>query len=609
VSTFSKLAQFPVAISTDAGTGIVVSDSQRAVRASGAGNVTVSLPPGLYKVRYQAANTTQDHVFEVVDRGLHLRATPLEFRTPMPLRNTSTTHEFHEGPASRLSTLSLETAGVGSEIALFVRDSAKRYREGSPSMPWKDLSLREPNGDLIRDWSTAGIRDADSGYGAMRVALNPGWYWLSLSRENEPALRLPVIASDGWCATVYVDCIGAEAERVADLYTASVIVSRPGERFRADDDILRLTELAKQMLGNGRGSIDTDHLGLMLDGKFEYPMLGIFAGHILRLRKNPNLPLLRIVVQNLEKLLPGHPDVVALRIAVARLDSTANMRTVRISGPPMLRASWDVLTEASTRMPDLLPVDAAWMDFALSLSGSRLWLVSLDSDPVPESAAPMESEGANTEALTTATSGTLGAELTAVPTATSGILRGELAAAAKHFGVEWLEDNPVAIANVVRALLQGVDGKIDWHKIIAVLSTFRQTLEDPDIARTPLEQILRRKLIALIDGNDSIGLEHQGLTLESMARDFRVPPKLLLNALQSLVGRFRRQPIAAASLSSLLITRVSDLFRSAASSPLLNAVAPFPTSEPLPLDPLIGTVPSAEPDAPPTIHDDPRRNR
>jgi hypothetical protein len=102
----------------------------------------------------------------------------------------------------------------------------------------------------------------------------------------------------------------------------------------------------------------------MLWTKFENPMLGIYAGLLhLRLKKiDPGL--LREVVANLVGLVGPLPDVLALGWGLSVRDQTfredvlfkASLdRPGDLATPPMLRASWDHLLEATTLRPDLVP--------------------------------------------------------------------------------------------------------------------------------------------------------------------------------------------------------------------------------------------------------------
>jgi hypothetical protein len=501
-----------VGITADTGTEIVVTDANRARVGSDAGRLSLQLPPGLYKARFKAGSVSSDRVFEVVDKPVHLSAPSLEIRSPVPLAGTATTHEYQEDGARALSHLPPEKIGAGSEIALFARDSEKRINVGPPAEPWRGLVLQRLSGIADVDFSATGTRDPNRGFGASRVELDPGAYLLTLERKSGPVLQLPVVASAGWRTTVFVNCAGTAGEREPDLYAASAIVSRLGEPFEPYDEVLRFAELAKQSLAQGRVSVDAESLSKMLHLKFEYPMVGILAGHLMLLSGKPSYELLCTVVDNLEKLVPGHPDVLALRVALIRDGATPAQDDLRLAYPPMLRSSWDIFVEASSRMPLLLPVNAEWMKYAHGLCGSQLWL-TWQRPPVAEAKGKGFMAGIK------------------------GIGKSEW----DHgFASVWRalrRDEPrekvlASLADLAKSVFVGADGRLSKRLVASVWNQFRHQLADPSIAASPLQNALRRKLLSLLDDSDSD--DDDEFTLAGLARDLRVPVPVLIEAAHAL---------------------------------------------------------------------------
>jgi hypothetical protein len=504
-----------VSIAADAGTEIVVTDDRRMKVASGAGKLSLQLSAGLYKVRFKAGGAHSDQLFEVSDQPLQLQSPRLEIGTPVPLAGTITTHEYQEDGARNLAGVDPQKIGQGSELALFARDSLKKWQEGPPAEPWRGLVLQRLSGITDVDFSDCGLRDPDRGYAAARVELDPGTYLLTLVRKSGPILQLPVVASAGWRTTVFTDCAGPSTEREADLYGASVIVSRPTDNFEPYDDVLRMAELAKQSLLKGRVSVDAESIANMLQSKFTYPMIGILAGHVLLLAEKPNLSLLRVVVNNLETLVPGHPDVLALRVALSNEDPTMRMEDIRVSGPPMLRSSWDILVEASGRLPLLLPVNAEWMQYTCSLSGSRVWLAWQRPPATPPA----------------------GLNFVARPES-FGIRKPEWnKGMASVFQVlnrnDPLETVLRNIMESAKAILATSDGKLDKKEITATWEKFKYALSDVSIATNPVQNSLRRKLLSLLEDADG-DPNDESISLGKLARDLRVPVPVLIEAAHAL---------------------------------------------------------------------------
>lgn len=473
-----------VTVIADAGTEFVISDSQRLRIQSGAGQRRFMLPPGIYKARFMAGGLSRDQLFEVDTQPVTLHAPTLEIASPVPLSGTSTTHEYHEGPARQLARLAPVTLGKGSEVALLVRDSRKQWNVGPPSEPWRGLLLQNLAGVTEYNFATEGLRDGDRGVAAVRMEVEPGTFLLTLWREKTSAWQLPVTATPGWRTTVYLDCTGDDRARQPDLHGASVIISRLQDDFMPEDPVLKLAELAKLALQKGRASVDAAALSRMMSQKFTYPMLGILAAHVLLLEPKPDLDTLKIVLKNLDGLIPGHPDVLALQCGLSRHEPVQALEDASLSGPPMLRSSWEMLVDASSRYPHLMPMDAEWMQYACALSGSQVWLVW--QRPRSEQS---------------------GGTFFAKP------------------------------GMFTSRALSNKNARRNPNQLAAIWSPFHDLLKDPSIARNPLQSAVRRSLVSFLDERSES--PEAGLTLEALARDLRVPSGLVVQAANSLLVNVR----------------------------------------------------------------------
>jgi hypothetical protein len=109
-----------------------------------------------------------------------------------------------------------------------------------------------------------------------------------------------------------------------------------------DLKFLSLTETAKSVLSYDRPIVPSDEeISASLGQKFQCPILGLLAAHLLRLRYGELCvkwdkgaaaarKKMEIVLRNLEKLMPGSPDVGALQFALGRAG------TGDFGVPPML---------------------------------------------------------------------------------------------------------------------------------------------------------------------------------------------------------------------------------------------------------------------------------
>ena len=172
----------------------------------------------------------------------------------------------------------------------------------------------------------------------------------------------------------------------ANLADAAVFMVKIGgdrtpEEFMAKH--LRLTDLARQGLAQGRNPMRPDELRDMLWAKYENPMLGIIGAHLMLRASEPDMDMLHEVVGNLERLVPGHPDALALRLAVNARRNVEMAEAPVCAAPPMLSASWQIIVEQSIKWPNIAPPGslAARIGFG-NLLGSTWFVWGRERSPV-----------------------------------------------------------------------------------------------------------------------------------------------------------------------------------------------------------------------------------
>jgi hypothetical protein len=142
---------------------------------------------------------------------------------------------------------------------------------------------------------------------------------------------------------------------IPDLNTASVYLWRIGNSFAPEssdnkqpDEYLtahvmqsqQCTELALRSLVDGRNLLSMEDVDTnMLVEKFSNPMLGILGCHLLFQEPAQDAKLVKTVISNLNRLLPDHPDVIALRVMGRQLSlkDPIGAPLPAATWPPMLR--------------------------------------------------------------------------------------------------------------------------------------------------------------------------------------------------------------------------------------------------------------------------------
>ena len=123
-------------------------------------------------------------------------------------------------------------------------------------------------------------------------------------------------------------------------------------------------ELANWGLREGRSVVPRNLVNLLINAKFVNPMLGIVGAHCLLMGPDKDADLTNTVLTNLGRLVPGHPDLVALRWIAAREGIVAGpmARAIEpgagITWPPMLLPSYRALIEMDVLLQDAIADDS-----------------------------------------------------------------------------------------------------------------------------------------------------------------------------------------------------------------------------------------------------------
>ncbi|AKJ03458.1 Hypothetical protein AA314_05084 [Archangium gephyra] len=364
-------------------------------------HLVTELPPGLYKIRFRVGPFLQElhQALEPGSQGVLVEAPWMRFDSPAPLANTRLTHEYHEEAAEKLSRSDRVHVqlGAGSRLFVFTRDWELKG-EGHPA---NGLSLHDVEGRLLVEFWRAGEQGGAGldAWAACHLELKPGSYRLRVDAGPEGVFEQIIVTCAGWQTQVFLlrtrYGVHDDAPWRPDLSNASILMEHASQDrgFQAWDERLRLAELARLSLGGRQPYLLQKHLGELLKGKFENPMLGLYAAHALLENRtsapasvDSHRPLLHEVVSNLQGLIPGHPDVEALRLWLELV--SPETLSGRYASPPMLRGSWSIIVEKTGTHPALIPADSLAARISRNVWGSSPWLIwQLENAPAPHRVA------------------------------------------------------------------------------------------------------------------------------------------------------------------------------------------------------------------------------
>ena len=374
---------------------IEVLDAGYQVRAKGYGRLEALLPTGLYNVRYRAADAMAELPITLrPNEPFSLTVQPeLRFASAAPLELTSTSREYHQAHARRLSAAPPVKKGSGALFFLFIRD----LDPAGPDHPARGLTLHGSDGkmllraDRVLEVSTD---EREARWAGRNIELDPGVYRLRLALQRRRAVEMSVVACPDWQTQVFLLRQPAPPDTgerpVLNLLDATQLMAARSRGFEPREGVkqgrvapaevgedLRLAELARQALAHGRRAIGMEDLRALLDGKWHDPLLGIFGLHLLLMRSEGDLDLVDRVIARLrhEILHPfRHPDVEALAAEAARRRNIP-IDVAPVAHPPMLRRSWEMLVRATAHQRSLIVPGSLAARIADRLWGSGAWLV------------------------------------------------------------------------------------------------------------------------------------------------------------------------------------------------------------------------------------------
>jgi hypothetical protein len=160
----------------------------------------------------------------------------------------------------------------------------------------------------------------------------------------------------------------------ANFDAASVSLIPEGGQYDPSSSEARYTELALQALAGARRLRGAELRGILSE-KYRDPMLGIYGGHLLLMEQDPDLGLVDTVIGNTDGLIPGHPDVRALKVAAALRRDPPGPADEVFDSPPMLAAGWRAVVAASRIDPSVVPPGSLSDLIADRIARSGPWLV------------------------------------------------------------------------------------------------------------------------------------------------------------------------------------------------------------------------------------------
>jgi Caspase domain len=348
-------------------------------RGSIGGTKELKLPSGSYKVRTEFDHVTIETLLDL-DEPTRLSTreqlpSAHELYTATPLAQSPTSHEYYTGPSQQWSQQPTRppVAGVASSsLFIFIRAIDRESYDSNTNLS-QDLLLLDRMGNEVSDFSPSSTqRNGQVGWLAFHVAAPHGTLFLRFTGKPDRETSLQLYP--GWQTQLFLMNRGKPL-----LETMKIFLAPLGAGFRPKDRESGAADMALNGLQSNQDLLTDSALDLLLSGKFENPMLGLVAAHVLLQRQrafqtrlslenrrprteeqkqqNQRQRTIRVVLQNLSRLVPGSPDVAALHLLAGSI-TPSSPHKFTFGTPPMLRPGLMAVISEAIRRPAILAQDS-----------------------------------------------------------------------------------------------------------------------------------------------------------------------------------------------------------------------------------------------------------
>jgi hypothetical protein len=287
-------------------------DSAFRVVVKSVGRLSAAIAPGVYELR---ATT-----------GRHRHTTIISVRAGQSYTNDDVVVPFGQVTPAAGTSCAAAVARLSDEVTTFTPGDAGVVV----------LLLGEPGQAL--DFShvemlkaeTKGLSDAADGWAGWSLRTSPGGHMLRYHTDDDRWVDVPLWLPESWQTLVFVPCPAGRPDPAAAV-THLWPLHGPWAPDPEQDIAL---ELLLQGLGS-RGAVPEilPHKG--------NPMVTLALAATLATHGQTDSPQFTVLMAELDRWLPGHPDVAALKLA------SGNSAAQLISAPPSLAALlWKVLLPA-----------------------------------------------------------------------------------------------------------------------------------------------------------------------------------------------------------------------------------------------------------------------
>ncbi len=354
--------------------------------ARSVGSLDVQVPPGVYKIKFRRGNAVSQETLVLppdtpaVDVTAPAGFGPETAQRQPPPRAPQRAARAVPGAGAAPSRATARATRRSSALAVTVT-----ARSEAPVAPFAGVRLCDEKGRTVADQAAQRADKAEM----VLPSLRPGVYRLQVTLKEVGTLEQTLALCRGWRTEVETGVRnyalpGEPAVWGADLGDATILMA-PEAEPAVPDEVRNYAKLVKAWLAGPQLTIATAHAERVVSTSIADPLFGLCLAHALvrqteidrssgTREPRPRRALVKALVDTLQTLVPGHPDLEALRLWLGRRVAR------RFALPPMLANSWTIVAAAASRRPTLVPADSVASLVAERVWSSPTWLLWRSDD-------------------------------------------------------------------------------------------------------------------------------------------------------------------------------------------------------------------------------------
>mgnify|MGYP003633364325 CR=1 FL=1 len=343
---------------------------------SGFGQLNYELPAGIYKAICQVGNKTSHKFFSIKKNGQNKK---INFDS---ISLDDDDMIFSEG-INVVDWIKIPTIQPIEEIT--TTELLICFNKSDAILPL--LSIWSACNKLILECSSFEESYESESLSFIKIKLSAGNYLIKYDYGTSHAVSRPVFLPINGYGALFLANSDLLITR-SILLNSTLILSTSNLKY-LPPYWFKLNGLMRDSLRKQKNLSAKHERIMMLNEKFENPMLGLYIACLLFFDKIINLKLLRTVLSNLTYYLgTDSADLIALKLAFNRHEPNKDKKfeiSNAVTAPPLLSYSWKILIEEANKNPKIFADNSICWDIQDRIIDNEIWLTWLSIEVPPPS--------------------------------------------------------------------------------------------------------------------------------------------------------------------------------------------------------------------------------